>query len=534
MKVVDFLLDSLVALGVNTIFGNPGTTEIPLVAACEQRDDVEYVVGLSEISVVPMADGYARAQCALSVVNLHVSPGLGNGMGALYTAGRVGTPMLVLVGGQDSRFLHTDPVLWGPVEKMAGSVCKSVLTIRNTQDAAAIIRQALRLALSLPYAPVALICPPDLLEVHIESLPAVVVPPQLACLSDSDALAYATFLEAAKSPALIVSEAVFWNGACAELEQLADLLQAPIYIAPYTGILPISSASHCYAGYLPPNFGQIAERLKAHDSLLFVGATALRTTLYSDVRLTQASAWIGNSSDFYLNGDEYHIARVVDLRTAIPEITAKLSTTVRLKQLAHYRPEVALPQVGESNLHPTRLAYYLLSHFQHAIWVDESGLSTSDIRQWMSLDAGDYIINGSGGIGWGLPAAVGVAIAKPERSVVAIIGDGSALYASEAMWTAENRGVAILLVVLSNGRYATLNAAANKLIGKPLSSFTVDSPRLDFSGLARLYGWEHVRIDHEEGLMAFIDKTGRVVTRNTVLEVILDPEVTPVTASRHF
>ncbi|HYC44033.1 MAG TPA: thiamine pyrophosphate-binding protein, partial [Burkholderiales bacterium] len=126
MKAVDFLIDTLAASGADTIFGNPGTTEIPLVRACEREKRMRYVVSLSEVSAVPMADGYARAKRALGVVNLHVAPGLGNGMGTLYTARIAGTPLLVLVGGQDSRFLHTDPILWGPVEQMARSVCKAV------------------------------------------------------------------------------------------------------------------------------------------------------------------------------------------------------------------------------------------------------------------------------------------------------------------------------------------------------------------------------------------------------------------------
>jgi benzoylformate decarboxylase len=116
VKIVDFLLDTLALCGVPRLYGNPGTTEIPLVRTCEERaGGPAYVVALSEVAAVPMADGHARATRALGVVNLHVAPGLGNGMGNLYTAGIAGTPLLVLVGGQDRRFLHTNPILWGPV-----------------------------------------------------------------------------------------------------------------------------------------------------------------------------------------------------------------------------------------------------------------------------------------------------------------------------------------------------------------------------------------------------------------------------------
>jgi benzoylformate decarboxylase len=159
VKLSEFLLDALEANGVTKIFGNPGTTEIPLVAACERRNSPQYVVALSEVAAVPMADGYARAGRRVGVVNLHVAPGLGNGMGNLYTARIAGTPLLALIGGQDRRFLHTDPILWGPLEKMAGTVCKAVFSLNTRYDAAANVRRALRAALAPPYGPVALICP---------------------------------------------------------------------------------------------------------------------------------------------------------------------------------------------------------------------------------------------------------------------------------------------------------------------------------------------------------------------------------------
>src|SRR4051794_30536547 len=135
MKIAEYLLQTLERNGVDTIFGNPGTTELPIVAACEQHEKLRYIVALSEIAAVPMADGYARASRKLGVVNLHVAPGPGNGRGTLYTAGIAGTPLLVLVGGQDRRFLHTQPILWGPVEQMARAVCKEVYGLNTRYDA---------------------------------------------------------------------------------------------------------------------------------------------------------------------------------------------------------------------------------------------------------------------------------------------------------------------------------------------------------------------------------------------------------------
>ena len=166
--------------------------------------------------------------------------------------------------------------------------------------------------------------------------------------------------------------------------------------------------------------------------------------------------------------------------------------------------------------------------------MDEAGLSTSDVRQWMNLKAGEYLINGSGGIGWAVAGSVGVALGQDKRQIVAVIGDGSALYASEALWTAEHHGAKMLTVILSNRRYATLNAAASKLAGGPLRSFTIEPPVIDFSGLATLYGWRYARASTEAELSATIKSLGKRLARNTLLELKLDPSITPVTASRHF
>jgi len=532
MKIAEILLRTLEANGVRHIFGNPGTTEIPLVRLCERRRKLEYVVALSEVSAVPMADGYARATRSLGVVNLHVAPGLGNGMGGLYTAGIAQTPLLVLIGGQDRRFLHTNPILWGPLEKMAGSVCKAVFGLNTRSDAASNLRQALRVALTPPYAPVALICPPDLLEQELDAKPERVQPPALASLTSAEAQRYARMLTKANRPAFIAAEDVHWNNAGGALEKLARSLAAPVYVAPYTAALPINSSSPCYAGYLPPSFGQISERLAQHDLLLFVGGTGMRTTLYSEAKLAQPKLWLGNNQNVRAVDGEFTLAAVADTRAALIEISRAVA--VKRPAIKPQRPQVALPAQQAKVFHPSRAVHVLLAAFPDAIWIDESGLSTSDVRQWMKLPAGEYLINGSGGIGWGLAASVGTALGNRKRQVVAIIGDGSALYASEALWTAAHHGTKLLLVILSNRRYSTLNEAAGRLTGKPLDLFAIEPPVIDFSGLATLYDWKYAKAASESELDAVLSKLRGKVRSNTLLELKLDPSVKPVTASRHF
>lgn len=530
MKVTELLLQTLEKLGVRYIFGNPGTTEIPLVRMCERREKLTYVVALSEVAAVPMADGYARATRSLGVVNLHVAPGLGNGMGGLYTASVVRTPLLVLVGGQDRRFLHTQPILWGPVEEMARPVSKAVFTLTDAASADSKIRNAIRVALTPPYGPVALICPPDLLEEECSAEPQTITLPTLAGLSATDVRVYADFLGQAKMPALIAAEDAHWLDASSELRRLAETLGAPVYVAPYTGVLPIAASSPSYAGYLAPSRSSIAEQIADHDALLMVGGSGLRTTLYSEAELPQRKAWVGTTTDFRW-GEEFELARVADLKHALAQIAA--SVVPRRASAVGRRLRIEAPP-SQAPLHPTRAVASLLKAFGGAIIVDESGLSTSDVKALMRVGSGEYIINGSGGIGWGLAAAVGIAIGQPSRQVVALIGDGSALYASEALWTAAHRGTRLLVVIFSNRRYATLNEAAGRISGRDLDLFTIEPPVMDFSGLATLYGWRYALAATESALGEFLEQNRGTVNANTLLELKLDPAVKPVTASRHF
>jgi benzoylformate decarboxylase len=502
------------------------------VRACERQKKIRYVVALSEIAAVPMADGYARAKRRLGVVNLHVAPGLGNGMGTLYTAGIAGTPLLVLVGGQDRRFLHTQPILWGPVEQMARTVCKAVYGLASRYDAAANVRKALRAALTPPYGPVALVCPPDLLEQEIQDEPGAVRAPALAGFDDATADAFARFLSSAKRLAIVAAEDVHWSDAAKAVEGLAAAFAAPVYAAPYTGVLPVSAGSPWYAGYLPPSVKQIAERLEDRDAILFLGGRGVRTTLYSEAALPQRKAWIGNDPAAQPAQGEFELACVADIARAAAAILARSHRKEPAAETA-MRPPLDLPPFTHGRLHPTRAVSALIERYHDALWFDESGLSTSDVRQWMQLAAGEYFINGSGGIGWGLPAAVGGAIARRERKIVAAIGDGSALYASEALWTAAHHGTQLLLVVFANRRYATLNEAAGRLAGGALESFTIEPPVLDFSGLATLYGWAYASAATEEELGALLADR-EALSGNTVLELKLDAASKPVTASRHF
>ncbi|MCX7138321.1 MAG: thiamine pyrophosphate-dependent enzyme [Proteobacteria bacterium] len=264
-----------------------------------------------------------------------------------------------------------------------------------------------------------------------------------------------------------------------------------------------------------------------------VGGNGFRTTLFSDAKLPQKKAWLGVDANFAWDEDEFALARVADLKHALARI-ADAAKPSRAPKTAMRAPLEIPAAKKDATLHPTRAVDAILKSFGNALLIDESGLSTSDVKALMQVAGGEYLINGSGGIGWGLAASVGAAIGQSARTIVALIGDGSALYASEAMWSAAHYNARVLLVIFSNRRYATLNEAAARITGHELDLFTIEPPVMDFSGLAKLYGWNYTSAANETELTAFLAQSKGVIAANTVLDLQLDPAVKPVTAARHF
>jgi benzoylformate decarboxylase len=167
--------------------------------------------------------------------------------------------------------------------------------------------------------------------------------------------------------------------------------------------------------------------------------------------------------------------------------------------------------------------------------MDEAGISTTDVRAWIRADTGDYFSNGSGGIGWALPASIGVQMARPDRRVIAIIGDGSMMYASEAMWTAAHQHLPLTIIVLANLRYATLNTALAVLTGqRALEAFSLETPAIGFTYLAQAYGWDYACIETEETFHQTLASLSGQNKGNTLLEVRLAPDAVPITVSEHF
>src|SRR6195256_6897554 len=157
-------LDLLKQEGVGIVFGNPGTTELPLMDAFAVENDIRYVLGLQESVVMAMADGYAQASGKLAVVNLHITPGLGNAMGMLYDAQKAASPILVTAGQHDQSFTATEPILWADLPTIARPLVKWSAEVHRLADLPRMVHRAVKTALAPPTGPVFLSLPGDILN----------------------------------------------------------------------------------------------------------------------------------------------------------------------------------------------------------------------------------------------------------------------------------------------------------------------------------------------------------------------------------
>src|SRR5947209_154531 len=277
-------LELLKQEGVEFLFGNPGTTELPLMDALAAENELRYVLALQEAAVVAMADGYAQASGKLTAVNLHVTPGLGNGMGMLYDAQKAGAPILVTAGQHDQGFNVTEPILWADLPTLARPLVKWSTEVHRLADLPRIVHRAAKTALAPPTGPVFLSLPADILnaEADLELSAPTRIAPRLR--GDRDAIeAAATLLAEAERPLLIAGDAVAQSRAHAELAELAELLGAPVYAELVPSMATFPASHPLFRGTIGRVTPAIRETFEQYDLVFSVGGDLFTLSLPSPV-----------------------------------------------------------------------------------------------------------------------------------------------------------------------------------------------------------------------------------------------------------
>ena len=512
-------LKLLASEGVTHMFGNPGTTELAIMEAMSKQTDIRYVLGLQESVVVAMADGYARASGKLAAANVHVAPGLGNAMGALYNARFYGSPMLLTAGQQEQGHGLMEPLLYDPLVPIAQPMVKWAVEVARVQDLPRIVRRAAKVALTPPTGPVFISLPGDILDAeapldlsHPTRIDAAVKP------TDAAVERLARRLLAARNPVVTAGHELATRDAIRHAAELAELIGAGVWqeTIPYSA--NFVSDHPAFLGTLGRSQAQVRATLSQHDLLVCLGGEVLRMSVHSPVDALPDGMPIVQVSERDWELGKNHATEIA-IRADVGETLRALNAWLRANMTAEQRNVAArrLADVARDNwsarharacaeaqalgdarpVDPKFLMMQLAAVLPEDAVLVEEALSTSlQLPQFLrQRDRQGFYGLASGGLGFAIAGAIGISIALPQRPVVALVGDGSAMYGIQALWTAAHMNLPITYVIPNNQGYRILK---ERLVSfRKTDQFVgmdIRNPAIDYVGLAKSLGVPALRV----------------------------------------
>ena len=533
-------LDILSSHGVHYIFGNPGSTELPLNDALVDDDRFQYILGLQEIPVMAMADGFSMASGSLGVVNLHVCPGLGNAMGMLYNAFREGTPLLVTAGQQDRRLAGDAPILGGQMVETVTAWTKSAVEVQHLADLPSAVRRAVQVALTPPTGPVFLSLPVDLqmeLSSDLDLSPPVL--PDCRIQPPRDAIQRATeLLATARHPAILAGSRVTERGANQELQQVAELLGAVVITESGTthGRLVFDSNHPLYGQGLSPWAPEVHARLEAFDTILVTGMDLLRLYIYHEperaipehiqlIHLDEDPAEIGKNYPVKVGlwgdtktGLQALCDSLEDQMTASQRESASQRAKLAAANHAAAKSEIHAKiesQRDQTPLTPLCFMEAVARVLPPEIAVVEEAVTPTNTtleRLGVLRDPQGYFGHRGWGLGWGLGCTLGAQLAWPDRPVLGILGEGAAMYGIQGLWSAVKYQIPASLIIANNAQYNILKTCAQTMglaaaqQGK-YEGFDLIDPEYDLVAMAAAFGMRAVRVDTADDVSAALKES---------------------------
>lgn len=486
-------------LGMTTIFGNPGSTELPFLD--RWPDDFTYVLGLQESVAVGMADGFARATGRAAFCNLHSAVGVGHAAGNIFTAFRNQAPLVITVGQQARSLLPGNPFL-GATEAahFPRPYVKWSIEPARAEDVPSAIAHAHRIAMQRPWGPTLVSIPMDDWGVLTRPVPmrvvSVDVAPDPALLNR-----LAEALARADRPVLVVGPEVDQEGAGPALLALAEHARAPILASPFASRMACLEDHPLFQGFLAAAPNAVAAGLAGYDLVVVIGAPAFTFHVAGECGIFHDGTPI-----FQLTSDGEAAAAATSgtaiigsMRLALPALLQRLPPIARAAPSPRQRPpapKAAMPLPAEYLFAALRSAMP-----EDAILVEEAPSHRPALQQHMPITRwGGFYTMASGGLGYSLPAAVGVAMAQPGTRVVAVIGDGSMMYSIQAIWNAVQARLPLTIIVVNNAGYGAMRSFSRVLgvEGAP----GIELPGLDFVSLAAGQGCPGARVETAEALHA--------------------------------
>lgn len=496
VTVRDAVIELLRSLKMTTIFGNPGSTELALFL--DFPDDFDYQLGLQEAVVVGMADGYAQATRRAAFVNLHSAAGVGNAMGAIFTAYKNATPLVISAGQQARAILPYDPFLSSAdATLLPMPYVKYSVEPARAEDVPQAIARAYYMATQEPCGPVMVSIPADDWNRPCEGI----VPVRTVSTTSqpqADVLAQVVeMLDSAERPAFIVGTGVDRSDAWDETVQLAEHHKARVWIAPMSARCGFPGDHPLFAGYLAAEREKIVGALGGHDALLVIGAPAFT------YHVEGAGPHLPPGASLAQIVDDPAIAAWAPVGTAM---VCGIKSGVSALLQASTPPDRAMPPPREKPPRaqpgrPMSVAYLLQTLDEvrdpATVIVEESPSARPVMHRYMPIYRKEtFYTMASGGLGFGMAATVGVALGKPGQRVIGLVGDGSSMYSIQALWNAVQLQLPITFIIINNQRYAALQEFAHTFGFKPGDTLQgSDLPGLDFVALANGHGCPAVRVE---------------------------------------
>jgi benzoylformate decarboxylase len=526
----DLFVEVLEEYGVRRVFGNPGTTELPVTEALADGG-VEYVLGLHEDVAVGAAAGYASAARHLDapvppvgVANLHVVPGLAHGLGNVYNAARSGVPLVVTAGTHATDFQHEEPVLSGPLVETAEKYTKFAAEAKRADALPSLLRRAFREALTPPTGPVFIALPMDVMTAETDAAPERLG--GIPDAGDGDADAVDSAVEAlveAEAPVLVVGDGVARSGGVADAVALAEAAGARVHAEIFASETNFPTEHDQFVSFLPPDDGIVSTFLRT-DTVVFVGCSSNATLWKNETSLVPDDATlvhVGDSgrelgknapADVAVLGDPARVSR--RLAERLDDALDGDERDERVDGVRETKSSLApmVRSMGEDadadSPRPSKAALVdaMRDELADAYVVDEGVTSKYALLTRYPFEGGDYLANKGGGLGYGAPATVGAALAHRDagngRRVVGFIGDGSYFYYPQSVYTAVREGLDVTFVVPNNDGYTILRDNTDELLGEEGASYTATrfEPPVDVAASARAYGAEADRVENEDAL----------------------------------
>jgi benzoylformate decarboxylase len=527
----EILLEILRSEGVKFIFGNPGTTELPLIDELVVNPDFRYVLGLQESSAVGMADGYAQASGKPAFINLHTSGGLGHGMGAIINARIARVPMVITAGQQDLRHILADPLLAADLVGMADPVAKWCFEPNSLDDLPLILRRAFHSCMSPPRGPVFLSLPMNILD-EIGS-PTVLPPSRIELASvgtgveelASELLRFNRF-----RTVIVAGNDIAEPGLGKAIARVAQLIGAPVYGSSWPSVNNYPSIDPFWRGSLPTTAKGISEVLSGYDCMLGLGGKSLVSIVYTmrdPIPESIAFYHISEDANDLGYNDAPKLGIFGNVRATLEALAEELQSQVspatveqntehaqqqkdRLWRELMERTDAAISD--NEKIEPMVAAREVLRPLPDGfLLVDEApcaNLFTQSMHR--STGARQYFHNRGGALGWGMPAAIGVSLARDHAPVLCLVGDGSAMYSPQALWSAAHEKVPVVFVVLNNLEYAILK---NFMLNQPqynakkhgFLGMDICDPKVDFQSLAKSMGIEAMFISSHRNISDAIE-----------------------------